>query len=168
MGGYGFGFGPVMGEGRGGEREDWIGIWRICYGRTDLGIRTPLLHNISSVPKGWVPSMYCNGLPFARSWHIRWRCRRHDVLVGPVDVDVTVGFATACSRSQRSSLRAEGRSRHERRRRGRRGCSARARRMREVGRRGIHGPELIGSGLSIYHQTKSILILYLKKKSIER
>ena len=76
---------------------------------TDLGIKTPLLHNISNSPNGCVPSIYCNGFPLARSTHIRYKCRGHDVRIWPADVRVTWRLAMACSRSQRSSLRADGR-----------------------------------------------------------
>ena len=103
-----------------------------------LGIKTPLLHRISSAPNGCVPSIYCNGFPRARSRHIRQRCCGHVVSIWPEVVSVTWQFARACSRSQRSSLSAEGRSRHVRRRRGSRACCARARWMRAGGRRGMH------------------------------
>ena len=96
-------------------------IVQFVLDRIDLGINTPLLHNISNCPNGWVPSIYCSGFPRARSWHIRYRCCGHDVRIAPEDVRFTVRFAIACSRNQRSSLRAEGRSRHGRRRRGRSG-----------------------------------------------
>lgn len=44
----------------GGERK----------GRADRGINTPALHRMSRAPKGWLPSIYCNGFPFER-----WRAR---------------------------------------------------------------------------------------------
>lgn len=106
--------------------------------RSDLGIKTPFLHNISSGPKGCEPRIYCSGFPLARSRHIWCRCWVHVVRIEAGDVGVGCWLAMACSRNQRSSLRAEGRSRHGRRRRGRSGWSARARLMREVGKRGIH------------------------------
>lgn len=105
---------------------------------TNLGIKTPLLHNTSNPPNGCDPSMYCNGFALARSRHVRWRCCGHVVYILPEDVRVTLRLVMACSRSQRSSLSARRSSRQGRRRRGRRGWRARARWMSGWERRGIH------------------------------
>lgn len=93
VGGPGFGFGSMsersvaVGEGRKGGRGD-----------TDRGISTPVLHRISKLPKGWSPRMYCRGFPLERSMHSRRSdfCRFE-----------ALGLGDRCSRSQRSSLRAE-------------------------------------------------------------
>lgn len=44
--------------------------WVVRISVSGLGIRTPLLHDISSAPNGCDPRMYCNGFPLARSRHI--------------------------------------------------------------------------------------------------
>jgi len=86
----------------------------------DRGIRTPGLQRMSRSPNGWEPRMYCRGFPFERLRQRSWsrHCR-----VCRVEPDPVAVFSKACSRSQRSSLQAEGRSRQARRRSGRRGSS---------------------------------------------
>ena len=81
--------------------------------QTDRGIKVPGLQIISKSPNGWLPRIYCNGLPLDRSTHSCCNCWRHTRRVGQALVAVRT-----CSRSQRSSLRAELRSRHARRRSG--------------------------------------------------
>ena len=106
-----------------------------------LGIKTPLLHNISRSPKGWSPRMYWRGIPFERARHMDLnkvlqsetgdqlchRCRLLNELLASI----------ARSRSQRSSFRAELIVRHSCKSSGRRQFCSYAFIIAEVEIRGI-------------------------------
>lgn len=72
-----------------------------------LGIKTPWRHFRSRLPKGWLPRTYCRGTPLPR--------RRHSDASWCSALDGEGSrprwSSSTCSRIQRSSLRAEGRSR---------------------------------------------------------
>ena len=114
MGGYGFCFWSAIWE---GLVSDFFGMGGNGTGKCYLGIKTPGLQRISRSPKGWVPRMYCKGIPLDRSRH-NWRSMTCHFAMR----DVFLATSKAFSRSQRSSLRAELRSRQGRRSKGKRGC----------------------------------------------
>lgn len=131
----------------------WENEW-VSYGRnnqlprsdgqnwTYRGIRTPSRHRISKSPKGWSPSIYCNGFPLLLAWHMDLNRALHPRTCGLfaafrcLDFESN-GSAWAWLLSQRSSLRADTRSRHSRKRSGRRGSWRWARRRSFGGRRGM-------------------------------
>jgi len=110
-----------------------------------LGIKTPFRHNISSSPNGCVPRIYCRGSPFAlRSTNLANKARYSGTVSRTFLVFVRASWepfaaatATACSFSHLSSFRADTRSRHSRRSRGRRTFSREACRRKFGRRRGI-------------------------------
>lgn len=85
---------------------------------------------ISTSPNGWVPSMYCNGLPLARSTHKFFKLGNR-FFVLDIHFDGAFDSNGTCSCSQRNSLRADGKSRHERSSNGSNGFSLQAWRSKE-------------------------------------
>lgn len=97
--------------------------------RAYRGMRTDGLQRISRGPKGWLPRMYCNGIPFSR---LRQACHILSFRGTRESVELT------CSFIQRSSLAVESRVRQTGRSRGAKGdICFRACRNRDGASRGI-------------------------------
>lgn len=103
--------------------------WVIMDSVSGRGMRTDGLQRISRGPKGWLPRMYCNGIPFSR---LRQACHILSFRGTRESVELT------CSFIQRSSLAVESRVRQTGRSRGAKGdICFRACRNRDGASRGI-------------------------------
>lgn len=105
--------------------------WTKVNHHTNLGIRTPGLHSISSSPKYSVPNIYCKGSPLAR--RLTYCCNRLFSSLRPF-LEAT---SAACSPSHLSSFCDEGKSRHTGSRDGNRRFRRLASRRKVGGMRGM-------------------------------
>lgn len=101
----------------------------------NLGIRTPLSHNISRSPNGWSPSIYWRGIPLERARHTEPKIVRYGSF-GHVRCSFDL-LSTTASLSHRSSFCAKLIERHSFRSNGNNLCSRYAFMISRVPSRGI-------------------------------